>query len=145
MNKEVEELVARSEAAVAEFPGHEGLAKVDAVIADLQVAMLDFLRLEEKRRIKREKEKERKERLRAEGKLLSESEKRKMAKQQAFLSTLGGEKGEGGEDDAEEEACRVRRQEEAAQEGRGCGGSDPAEGGAGCCGGRGGGRTGCRR
>eukprot|EP00965_Chrysotila_dentata_P225609 6194872-Pleurochrysis_carterae.AAC.3 len=40
-------------------------------------------RLEEVRRKKREAEKERRERLRAEGKLLSKSEKAKLAKQQA--------------------------------------------------------------
>lgn len=54
---EVEELVAKSSAAIEAFPGHDGLAKVDTIIGELQVAMADFLTLEESRRKKREKEK----------------------------------------------------------------------------------------
>jgi hypothetical protein len=36
VSKEVEELVGRAEAAVEDFPGFEGIAKVDAIIAELQ-------------------------------------------------------------------------------------------------------------
>ena len=92
---EVEELVNAAEAARAEFPAHEGIAKVDSIVAELQVSMLDFLQLEERRRIKREKERERKERLKAEGKLLTDKEKERLRKQEAYLKAIGKD-GEGG-------------------------------------------------
>ncbi len=98
----------RSEAAVVEFEDHERLVKVRDAVAELCLAMDAHLVLEEKRRIRREKEKERKERLKVEGKLLSKAERERQAKQQAYLSSLGSRAAGAGEEEGGEDAPKKR-------------------------------------
>ena len=100
---QVAKLVARAECAAAEHPQFEKVLSVASAVQDLQVAMDTYLVAEEKRRLRREKEKERKERLRDEGKLLSATERAKRAKQEAYLQSLQESGGalpgdQGGED-----------------------------------------------
>ena len=85
VSKEVEDLVSAAQEAVEGFPSSEQLAKVDAVVAELQVSMLDFLKMEEKRKARRAREKERMERLKAEGKILSKAERERREKNAAYL------------------------------------------------------------
>ena len=95
---------ARSDAALAEHPGHERLGAVASAVSELVAAMDDFLRLEESRRRKREKERERRERRRAEGSLMTDADRRKQAKQAAYLRSLGKDPdAEGGEGEGEGE------------------------------------------
>ena len=103
MSGQVAKLVARAECAAAEHPQFEKVLSVASAVQDLQVAMDTYLVAEEKRRLRREKEKERKERLRDEGKLLSATERAKRAKQEAYLQSLQESGGalpgdQGGED-----------------------------------------------
>ena len=89
VSADVVELVARGAQALEDFPGFESITKIDAIIAQLQLRMDNFLKLEERRRIKREKEKAKKEEMRAAGLLLSAKEKEKLKRQEAFLASLG--------------------------------------------------------
>ena len=90
VQKEVEELVELSTKSIEEFVGSEQLLKVDAVVQELSLAMDNYLKAEEVRRKRREKEKERMERLREEGKLMTKAERAKKEKQEAYLASLGG-------------------------------------------------------
>jgi hypothetical protein len=89
VSADVVELVARGAQALEDFPGFESITKIDAIIAQLQLRMDNFLKLEERRRIKREKEKAKKEEMRAAGLLLSAKEREKLKRQEAFLASLG--------------------------------------------------------
>ncbi|KAL3892954.1 MAG: hypothetical protein SGPRY_014619, partial [Prymnesium sp.] len=105
--KEVEELSVSAKQATAEFTGHEGLIKVEAIVGELADAMADFLKREEARRKRREREKERMERMREEGRLLTKAQREKAAKQAAFLASLGKGEADGGGVTEEGERKRV--------------------------------------
>ena len=84
VSAEVDELKTRAEAAAEEFPTHDRLQNVLTVCLELHGAMAEFVLLEANRAKKREKERERRERLKAEGKLLSKTDRERLAKQEAM-------------------------------------------------------------
>lgn len=111
---EVDQLGARAQRAVAEYPQFEKVLSVAAAVRELQAAMKRYLDTEEKRRLRREKEKERKERLRDEGKLISATERAKRVKQEAYLQSLKESSGvlpstgnEGGEEKKKRVSNRI--------------------------------------
>jgi translation initiation factor 5B len=100
VSAEVDELKTRAEAAAEEFPTHDRLQNVLTVCLELHGAMAEFVLLEANRAKKREKERERRERLKAEGKLLSKTDRERLAKQEAMRAQMGLPVGGGTEDGA---------------------------------------------